>query len=138
MPRTHSFMHASRTPSLFVEVGGTEKALESERYARIVAKSVIETVDGGVQEACMKECVLGIGGLHYEDKFTRLALGSGYAFSHMMARHHISEVGMLGQAAERSSVRPDKALIEWKSIRASDREAVIAELNRVGIDYERI
>ena len=127
-----------KTPSLFVEVGGNKEALESEEYGAVVAKSVIDMLSNNSPKSGMKECVLGIGGMHYAEKFTKLALDMGYAFSHIMAKYYVPEIGMLEQAVERSSIKPAKAVIEWKSIKASDREKIIKELNRIGIDYERV
>ncbi len=125
------------TPSFFVEVGGNAEALESEEYARVVAKSVIDTLSEKGEHSNMKECVLGIGGLHYAEKFTRMAFEKGYAFSHIMPKYYASEIDMLDQAVKRSSIEVDKAVIEWKSIKAIDRERIIAELDRIGIDHER-
>ncbi len=127
-----------KTPSMFVEVGGSKEALESEEYAALVAKSVMDALSDSPPESGIKECVLGIGGMHYADKFTRLAFEKGYAFSHMMAKYYVSETGMLGQAVERSSIRAEKAVIEWKSIKAADRENIIKELDGIGIGYERV
>lgn len=127
-----------KTPSMFVEVGGSKDALESEEYAALVAKSIIDALSGNPPESGIRECVLGIGGMHYAGKFTRLAFEKGYAFSHIMAKYYVSETGMLGQAVERSSIKAEKAVIEWKSIKAADREKIIRELGRIGIDYERV
>ena len=127
-----------KTPSFFVEVGGSREALGSEEYSRVVARSIIDAVSEKERYADARACVLGIGGLHYAEKFTRLAFEKGYAFSHIMPKHYVSETDMLEQAVERSSTRPEKAVVEWKSIKASDRERVIDQLNRIGIDYERV
>ncbi len=124
-----------KTPSFFVEVGGTNEALESKKYSGIVARSVMDALS---ENETSPDCVLGLGGMHYAEKFTRVAFGKGCAFSHIMPKYHIAEIDMLQQAVERSSPRPEKAMIEWKSIKASDREKIIAELNRIGIDYERV
>ena len=127
-----------KTPSFFVEVGSDNKAAESDEYSAIVAKSVIDTLSGGDPADGKKECVIGIGGMHYAEKFTRIALEKGYAFSHIMSKYYVNEIDMLEQAVERSSVKADKAVIEWKSMKGADREKIIAELDRIGIDHERV
>ncbi|MGI0134033.1 MAG: D-aminoacyl-tRNA deacylase, partial [Candidatus Micrarchaeaceae archaeon] len=81
---------------------------------------------------------VGIGGTHYPEKFTGLALKGAYAFSHIMSRHYVENVDMIGDAVERSDKRAEIAIIEWKSIKAADRERVIGKLNELGIEYERI
>lgn len=125
-----------RTPSLFVEVGGTNEARESKRNSALIAKVVLAALHEGDRND-FAQSVIGIGGLHYEEKFTRMALEKRYAFGHMMSKHYVEEIGMLAQAIERNSIAPDKAVIEWKSIKGSDREMVITELDRLGIDNER-
>ncbi len=124
-----------KTPSFFVEVGGTKDTLEGKKYSGLVARSVVDALSENETDS---DCVLGIGGMHYAEKFTRIAFERGCAFSHIMPKYHVAEIGMLQQAVERSSPMPEKAMIEWKSIKASDREKIIVELNRIGIDYERV
>ncbi len=125
-----------KTPSFFLEVGGNKSALESKEHAMLLAKVTLSALEEG-DPSDFSESVLGVGGLHYAEKFTRLALDRRYAFGHIMSKYYAGEAGMLGQAVERSSRRPDKAVIEWKSIKSAERERVVAELNALGIDHER-
>jgi len=124
-----------KTPSMFVEVGGSREALESVEYCTFVAKSIIDALSSGPETGTTP--VLGIGGMHYADKFTRMALEKGYAFSHIMPKYYVNETDMISQAVERSSERPEKAVIEWKSIKSDERQRVIANLEDLGIGYER-
>jgi len=124
-----------KTPSFFIEVGGTEQALSDKGYARIVAKSIAEMLNS---ERNYDTCVFGIGSLHYPEKFTKLALSKGYAFSHIMPKYYASEIDMVKQGVESSSRNIDKAVIEWKGLRSLDRNKIIGELNLLGIDYERV
>ncbi len=125
-----------KTPSLFVEVGGNRAALESKKHSMLLARVTLSALEDG-DPTNFSEPVLGVGGLHYAEKFTRLAFDRRYAFGHMMSKHHVSEIGMLEQAVERSSKRPDKAIIEWKSIKSAERERIIAALDALGMDHER-
>ncbi len=125
-----------KTPSFFVEVGGNKDALESEEYTAMVARSVLDSLaepKGGGEFTP----VIGVGGMHYAEKFTRLAFEKGYAFSHIMPKYYISELDMLEQAIGRSSLKAEKAIIEWKSLKAMERERVIERLDQLGIDHER-
>ncbi len=126
-----------KTPSFFVEVGGNKEALESAEYANLVARSVIDLIEGNAGDS-VGEPVLGIGGMHYAEKFTRTAFEKGYAFSHIMPKYYVNEINMLEQAAERSASAIEKAVIEWKSIKADDRKIIIRELEKIGLDYERV
>ena len=127
-----------KTPSMFVEVGGDYKALNSPAYANVVAKSVFESLFMRGDEAGAKTVVAGFGGMHYADKFTRIAFDKDYAFSHIMPKYYINEVDMVEQAVDRSSIIPERAVIEWKSINAGQRNGIIKVLDKLGVDHERV
>ncbi len=125
-----------KTPSFFVEVGGNKDALESEEYTTMVARAVLDALAEPKSKSEFTP-VIGIGGMHYAEKFTRLAFDKSYAFSHIMPKYYINELDMLKQAIERSSAKAEKAIIEWKSLKAAERERVIERLDQLGIDHER-
>jgi D-aminoacyl-tRNA deacylase len=125
----------TENPSLFVELGGSEGVIKSEKHAKILATAVADSLH---KKPAYEKVAVGIGGLHYSAKFTKLALNGKYAFSHIMSKHYISNLDMLKYAFERSDVRAEFALIEWKSIKAMDREAIVRELNVLGIDYAKV
>lgn len=122
-------------PSFFVELGGNEKAIASIRYAELIATWVANSLDS---HAGYDKIAIGIGGMHYSEKFTRLALEGKYAFAHIMPKYHADCVDMIGKAFDRSEVRPDIAVIEWKSIKATQRQIIVRELDALGIDYAKV
>jgi D-aminoacyl-tRNA deacylase len=122
-------------PSFFVELGGNEETIASKDYAMLIATAV---ADGLEKQAAYDKIALGLGGMHYSDKFTRLAIDGKYAFAHIMPKYQISHIEMIGQAFSRSDPKPELALIEWKSIKAVDRENILRELNSLGIDYAKV
>ena len=124
-----------KIPSMFVEFGGGEKEKSMKEKAELLA-SMAASLDG--PETDYSKIVFGIGGMHYAENFTRLELSKGYAFSHIMPKHHCSEIDMLDQAFEMSTPRPESAVIEWKSIKAKTRNPIIKRLEEIGIDYEKV
>jgi D-aminoacyl-tRNA deacylase len=138
MPITYEATHHGpllTTPSLYTEVGGNEEIWKNKRMANLLARSVFDSFD---IEPKYDKIAVGIGGLHYADKFARLALEGKFAFSHIMPRHFVSEVDMLEQAFQRSSPKAEVAVIEWKSLKAEEREKVINKLKDIGYDYVRV
>ncbi len=129
------------TPSLFVELGGNSAIIENEKLAEVPAYAIKHMLDNGAEYS---KVVLGIGSNHYPSKFTKLALEQGYAFTHMLPKYAMlnadgtDNFSMLQQALERSSIAPEAAVIEWKSMNASLRNSAISALNEIGLDYERI
>lgn len=122
-------------PSLFVELGGNEDVINSTELAGLLAKAVADSLD---KEAVYDKIAVGIGGMHYPQKFTRLALEGKYAFSHIMSKHYASKVDMLSEAFARSDARAELAVMEWKGIKGEDREIIVRELDKLGIDYAKV
>ena len=123
------------TPSLFAEIGGNDEAKASRELAAIVAESVIESLD---YEPEYDKIALGIGGLHYSDRFAKRALQGKYAFGHIMSKHYVNEVDMLYQAYERCTPKPETALIEWDCMSGEVREKMLKILEDIGLDYGKI
>ena len=124
------------TPSFFVEVGGNKETVESVKFAGGVAESIVGMLRDGSRE--YGKVAIGIGGTHYPEKFTRLALEGKYAFAHMMPRYQAGNLDMLQKAVERADSEVELAVIEWKSIKADDRDKIIGRLGELGLDYERV
>lgn len=123
------------TPSFYAEIGGDEHTKTSKEAALFLAESVFESIDNDAQ---FKRVALGIGGLHYEDRFAKRAFDGEYAFGHIMSKYYAGNIDMLQQAMERSSPRPEIAVIDWKSLKAEEREAATKRLNELGLDYAKI
>jgi D-aminoacyl-tRNA deacylase len=83
---THHGPSELSTPSLFVEIGSTEKEWQDSRAGEAVARSVLEASPGEVIP------VLGIGGTHYARRETEIALRSRAAFGHIV---HSRDTGLL-------------------------------------------
>ncbi len=122
-------------PSLFVELGGDRDTVANRSYAELLAKSIEKSL---YDRAEYGKVVVGIGGVHYPEKFTRCTLEGKYAFAHIMPKHHAHRVDMLKKAFERSDAEPELAVLEWKGIKAADRETILRELNTLGVDYAKV
>ena len=125
------------TPSCFVELGpdAVINESDSEELLRKLSRGVYAMLYDNSAE--YDKVAIGIGGMHYSAKFTRYALEGKYAFSHIMSKYYVDEVDMLQAAIDRSAIRPDTAVIEWKSINAVSRNRILAKLEDLGMDYER-
>ncbi|MCL4365081.1 MAG: hypothetical protein M1569_02005 [Candidatus Marsarchaeota archaeon] len=130
------------TPSMFAEFGGNDETIHSKTIARAFADSVCRSAEQIAEaESEPGKVVMGIGCTHYPQKFTRLALDKEYAFSHILPKYSLSDMGsidVIDQAATKSSDRPESAIIDWKSIGSDLRTRIIKKLDSIGIGYERI
>ncbi|MGC8651888.1 MAG: D-aminoacyl-tRNA deacylase [Candidatus Micrarchaeia archaeon] len=119
------------TPSLFVEI---EKNSYNGERAKVVAEAVASALRGVTE----LPVAIGIGGTHYPQKFTELALSGKYAFSHMMPKYYVDNAKMVEKAIERSEPKASIAVIEWKSINTAQRTGVLGALEKAGIPYEKV
>ena len=111
---THHGPTELETPSLFVEIGSTEKEWHDPLAGEAVARSVLAAQPGTPIN------LLGIGGTHYARRETEIALGTRAAFGHIV---HTRETGridptMLLMLAEKS--RADAIYIDRKALKQDE------------------
>jgi D-aminoacyl-tRNA deacylase len=122
------------TPSTFVEI---EKNSFNEERCDVVAHAIIDAFkDSSLCKG--KEVAVGIGGMHYSQKFTSVALSGKYAFSHIMPKYYVDEFEMVRYAFERSIPKASTAIIEWKSINSIKRKIILDEIEKIGANYEKV
>jgi D-aminoacyl-tRNA deacylase len=137
VPVTYEATHHGpllETPSFFVEVGGSDGI--TERHYDHLARSVCDFVSSDHEN--VGRVAVAIGGTHYPEKFTKLALEGKYSFCHIMPRHSCMYADMLQMGIQRSAPAAECAVIDWKGIAAPQREAAIKKLGELGVDYVRV
>lgn len=80
------------TPTLYVEVGSTEKEWMNQEAAMIIANAVYETILDCPSEQDFSydiPVLIGIGGGHYAPRFTDIILERNAAFGHMVPSYHV-------------------------------------------------
>jgi len=126
----------TNAPSIFVEIGSSEKEWKNERAAEIVARSVMKMLES-------KEtfpAAFGIGGGHYAPSFTKAILEGRYAVGHMLPKYYIDEIDLecFRQGVEKSEEKIEIALLDWKGMNKQQREKVIEFLGILKLSYERV
>lgn len=127
-----------KVPAMFVELGSCEQqwrdiiAAEAVGHAAICAISNFNLSD--------ESAVLGIGGTHYNQKFTELALEGRAVFGHMVPKYAVSKVDceILTQCRERTLEKVSLALLDWKGIKSEDKPALIQALEKARLEYQKI
>lgn len=125
-------------PTMFVELGSSPAQWSDVKAAEAVARAAIESV-GNFGKSGSK-AVLGVGGTHYNAKFTRMALQSEIAFGHMIPKYAVASVdeAILKQCVDRTYERVDHAVLDWKGIKGEDKPHVVAMLDRIGLPFEKV
>ncbi len=128
-----------KTPSLFVEFGGTEKEINKKENAAKMKNAILVSLDA---EEFYKKVALGLGSGHYPSNFTRFALSKNYAFSHIIPAYAISEYDektlntIINDAILNSEPSPNVAVIDKKKLNISNRDILIKILEEKGLEHE--
>lgn len=125
-------------PTMFVELGSSPKQWSDEAAAEVVAKAAMQAiVNFRVSD---QAAVLGIGGPHYNARFTRMALESDVIFGHMIPKYAIpnADAAMLRQCVERTLEAVDHAILDWKGIKGEDKPKVVSALADAELSFEKI
>ena len=77
-------------PTMFVELGSSPAQWNDLRAAEAVAHSAMSAIANFSTPA--NSAVLGIGGTHYNQKFTRMALAGEAVFGHMIPKYAVSMI----------------------------------------------
>jgi D-aminoacyl-tRNA deacylase len=125
-------------PTMFVELGSSEAQWRDEVAAQAVAHAAMAAIASF--EKPRASAVLGIGGTHYNQKFTLMALMGQAVFGHMIPKYAVSLVdeAMVRQCMERTLERVPLALLDWKGIKSEDKPSLLAALEQAGLPYNKV
>ncbi len=126
-------------PVMFAELGSNENQWNDAEAATAVARGVMEAISLTDRSSSMKT-TLGIGGPHYNAKFTKLALEKEVGFGHMIPKYAIASltVDVLRQCVARTVEKVDYATLDWKGIRGEDKPRLMQMLGELNLPYEKI
>jgi D-aminoacyl-tRNA deacylase len=125
-------------PTMFVELGSSEVQWNDSRAAKAVAQSAMSAIANFPKSA--DSAVLGIGGTHYNQKFTHMALAGEAVFGHMIPKYAVPDVDseMVSQCIQRTFEKVSLAVLDWKGITSRDKPKLLSALHEVGLPFERV
>ena len=123
-------------PAMFAELGSTPKQWKDTKAAEVVADAAV----AAVSDCSSCSVALGIGGPHYNKKFTKMALNNQRAFGHMIPKYALNEVDteIIRQCIERTVEQVDSVVLDWKGIKGEHKPEIIAALEKLDVDPERV
>ncbi|MFH1200481.1 MAG: D-aminoacyl-tRNA deacylase [Candidatus Micrarchaeota archaeon] len=132
---THHGPSALSCPVMFAEVGSTENEWGNEAAARKAAECIMH-VCGNWRREPVEKYAVGFGGPHYLEKFARLVEEKNWGFAHTASRHTAAKMGegMAGQAVEKTLEGAQIGVVEKKSFTAAQREKVLGEIAKAGLE----
>jgi D-aminoacyl-tRNA deacylase len=125
-------------PAMFVELGSSAVQWNDSWAAKAVAQAAIEAASKF--DVRQVNAVLGIGGPHYNTKFTRMALNDELAFSHIIPKYAVGalDLEILRQCLEKTLERVEKVILDWKGIRSENKTSLLKMLDGVGLPAEKV
>jgi D-aminoacyl-tRNA deacylase len=125
-------------PTMFAELGSSAKQWKDLKAAEAVAHATIEAASyfGNFPA----KAVIGIGGPHYNDKFTRIALKDDLAFGHMIPKYALPNIDLktLKQCVERTLERVELAVLDWKGIKGEHKPKLVEMLKKIDMPFKKV
>ena len=123
-------------PTIFVEIGSTEKEWNDAQAAGAVAVAIWRAATEPVQG----KNAVGFGGGHYCNKQSLTIRRDGYAFSHILSKYFFDEYDedVVRMAFNRTKGECHTAVIDWKGIKGPDRSRLLQTLKVMGIEVVRV
>ncbi|MCL2868423.1 MAG: hypothetical protein FWF27_03130 [Candidatus Bathyarchaeota archaeon] len=126
-------------PAMFVELGSSMQQWTDSNAAYAVACATIFAIETFESKPTQK-AVIGIGGTHYNKKFTQMALNGEVVFGHMISKYAVVNVdaSLLKHCVERSLEQVSEVLLDWRGIRGEDKSGLLDALDVSGLVYRKI
>jgi len=125
-------------PTMFVELGSCSAQWSDLKAAEAVAHSAMSAIANFT--ATTNSAVLGIGGTHYNQRFTFMALVGEAAFGHMIPKYavHLVDSKMISQCVEKTLEKVPLAFLDWKGIRSEDKPNLLNALETAGLPFKKV
>lgn len=127
-----------KVPTMFVELGSSAKQWSDTKAAEAVAHAAIHAIANFTVPN--RTAVLGIGGTHYNQRFTQMSLADEAVFSHMIPKYAVQHVTatLLTHCMERTLEKVNNAILDWKGIKSADKPKLLAALQEIRLPYTRV
>ncbi|MFP3985100.1 MAG: D-aminoacyl-tRNA deacylase [Candidatus Bathyarchaeia archaeon] len=122
--------------TMFVELGSSPAQWKDTKAAEAVAHAAMTATSENSNRSTV---ALGIGGPHYNEKFTRIALENSIAFGHIIPKYAVSQVDaeLISQCIKRTVEKVDTIVLDWKGIKGSDKTRLAKAIN-VGVPVQKV
>jgi len=124
-------------PTMFVELGSSPQQWNDQNASGAVADAAIKATTKFRDSD--QTVVIGIGGPHYNAKFTKLALENNTLFGHIIPKYALSYIDaeILQQCVERTQEKVDHAILDWKGIKGEDKPKILEALAEINLPYQK-
>jgi D-aminoacyl-tRNA deacylase len=124
-------------PTMFAELGSSPDQWHDEKAAEAVAHATMKAAEQFNFKPV--KTALGIGGPHYNSKFTRMALEKEIAFGHIIPKYAVPKAnsGTIKQCLERTLEKVETIILDWKGIKGQEKDPLMKTLNDIETPFEK-
>ena len=125
-------------PIMFVELGSSEPQWNDLVAARVVGDAAMTAIANFSLPT--ETAVLGVGGPHYNQKFSQMALAGEATFGHIIPKYALSTIDseMISQCVKKTLEKVTLAILDWKGITGEDKPKVLSALQGVGLPFKKV
>jgi D-aminoacyl-tRNA deacylase len=115
---THHGPTSLKKPSVFVEIGSTQKQWTDRNAASVVCQSVVSVLTQENTGAHCKSVGIAFGGTHYPTKLNNLLLESEFGLASIAAKHNLTAIDgfMMEQMISRSIEKVTHVIVDKKGL----------------------
>jgi len=122
-------------PSIFIEIGTTEKQWNDSTLCNSVAKIVVEIMKSEQKSNPVAIC---FGGTHYPDKFTKELIHGKFALGSVIPKHALDflDEELFSHILDRNNMAKT-ALLDWEGL-GQNKQKVLDMLNNTNLEIIRL
>lgn len=123
-------------PTMFVELGSSKRQWRDREAAEAVARAAMASATQNGK--C--RAVLGIGGPHYNMKFTKIAMNEDLAFGHIIPNYALPYIDkyMIKKCIVKTYEKVEMCVLDWKGIRGAFKNDLITNLTDIGLEIRKV
>ena len=132
---THHGPTALSKPTLFIEIGTTEKEWNDKELCESVAKIVLKEMSESTRKYDVAIC---FGGTHYPDKFNKELLEGDFAFGTVIPKHALDnlEENLFSHILSRNN-EAKFALVDWSGL-GKNKQKIVDLINSSKLEMIKI
>lgn len=128
---THHGPTSLKKPSVFIEIGSTQKQWIDKKAASIVCQSVVNILASEKANPHCKSVGIAFGGTHYPTKLNKLLLDSEFGLASIASKHNLTAIDefMIGQMISRSAEKVTHAIVDKKGL-GKEKNRILELINK--------
>jgi len=125
-------------PTMFVELGSSSIQWVDQQAAAVVAQAALEAIANFGNSK--QTSALGIGGTHYNQKFTNMGLKNEATFGHMIPKYAIQNINLqiIQQCVIRTQEKVNSIILDWKGIKSENKPTLLKVLQETDLPIQKV